>query len=235
MRLRPRFLAFAGLALLGLAQSVSAAPVLGFTKLGGTTDHIEASVSGSTTTLTTAGVVGGNGLSSSRIIITEIGGAAAAIVAYLTFDSVTSVGAANGSIEQDFVGTVIVSSLAGGLGVNYLTAILSNAAAPGELEGDAGGSRALLGASTVAGDDVVFTSDVIAGGLAPPRDFNISISGITPALATTGAPPTVRGFTSTNFSGDYNAAIVPEPATVAMGLLGLPIGLLALRRRRAAR
>jgi hypothetical protein len=221
-----------------MATSSSAVTILQFAQIN-PNDVVTATVSGSTTTLSTnsAGAAG-----SIPVRITNIGGTllGTPIDAFETFTNVTSTGTATttaGRVEQLYSGTIAITSTAGGGGGNFLTATFQNAVLSGLL---GGGSASLVGSRPP--QSLTFTSNfaaivpLIAGN--PPENFAISFSNLTPPLAVTGS--TIAGFTAQNsgtFATGTDVAPIPEPSGIVMAGMAMIAGLggLGWRRRQSSR
>jgi len=231
MKLRTRLFALAGLGLMAFGQSASAVNILSFGKselnpVG--TINLTAS-GGISTTITTAGVGG-----SAPITVTLYAGAVPTpFQAFLTINATSTspaIPAGFSGVEQLYAGTVQITSAAGGGGTNYLTATFSGLnGLSGSGSGTLGGANFTLTASNLTS----LTSSVLSPSqLQPPRDFSITFGELTSPLAINGA--TIASTNASNFGGQFNAtgAPVPEPATLALVGLGIPFGLVALRRAR---
>jgi hypothetical protein len=217
-----RFLALALLASLAMATSTNAAMILSFGINGPGTKA--ATVSGSTTTLTTnSPTLPG----SFPVGITTIGDVTLppilTIAARETFTNVTSTGAAtvaNGTISQPFSGTIAYLDPTNPA-INYLTITFA-----GILRGNQGGFTASLSAdNSVAGQIVTFTSTdvrVIPFLNDPIRNFELGLTGLTSGLALSGT--TIAPFTTTNQSGNVSS-VIPEPSSVVMASTAVLAGL----------
>lgn len=112
-----------------------------------------------------------------------------------------------------------------------------------DFAGGDGGSIAGLGASTLQGDSVAFTSAVLDFSQTVRRDFSLSMVSVTPTLSVSNAGRTtanLRSFRATAngiFSSDpmpmYGEPL-PEPATWAMMIVGFGAigGMVRASRRR---
>jgi hypothetical protein len=223
-----RALAFACLAALALGTSANAATILQFAQTS-PNDVVTATVSGSTTTLTTpAGSI--------PVLITNIGGTVLGtpLPAFETFIGVTSTGAATdgATVSQTFSGTIAITAGPGNTGGNFLTTTFSGAV----LSGPNGGNSASLVGSNPP-QNVTFTSNfaaiipLIAGN--PPENFAISFSNVTPSLTISGS--TIAGFTAQN-TGTFATGIIPEPASLVMASTAVFAGLgcYGWRRRKSS-
>jgi hypothetical protein len=238
-----RSLVLASLASLAMATSSSAVTILQYGQTN-PADFKTATASGSSTTITTNSALAAGSI---PVTITNIGGIvlppALAIAAFETWTGVTSTGPAivNGTtILQPFTGTLVYSSLAGGAGTNFLTAVFTG----GVLSGQIGGSSASLNATDPPSTNVVFTSsdarvNAALNALGANRDdaFSISFSGITPGFGLNGS--TVASFTGQN-SGTFSSNptnVVPEPSGLARAGMAMLASLSCLgwRRRQSSR
>jgi len=218
-------LSLASLAALTLAGTADAAAVLSYGNNAGTKT---ATVSGSTTTLSTTSVV----TPGSYIVnITTIGNTNLSpiqtIVARETFVNVVSTGPAQQLgpvIFQPFGGTISFLDNTTP-SINYLTITFS-----GVLRGTAGGSTADLIGDNSVGGFVTFTSTdsrVTPFLNDPVKQFDIGMTGLTSPLGITGtgANATISGFGTQNESGNASTVAVPEPASVVMTSTAVLAGL----------
>jgi len=127
--------------------------------------------------------------------------------------------------------TAAAAGTARGARTNLLTINFTNAL----LTGFAGGTSGSLLAST-PDSELVFTSDFLDFNAAASLDFGIALSSITGGgLGRTSVTESARAFTADStgtFSSDprpYYVNEIPEPA--ALGLMGLGIMAVGLRRR----
>ena len=133
-------------------------------------------------------------------------------------------------LTQNYAGGFSITSLAGGAGVNILSATFGN----GRISGRTGGGALEFGDSTPV-DGLVFTSDLIpVGQLGLNRATTFSFTNLSSLV--TLADNSLGSFTS-NFSGNDSAKLtgstVPEPSTLLLGSLGL-LGVLTSRRAKKA-
>lgn len=148
----------------------------------------------------------------------------------ITFDNVTSTTAASGTsgfFSQNFAGTIVFNSGSAGL---LLRATFDDilVSVP-ELTGST--TTAMLFAAQPP-QSLVYESDYEGnwpgGVFAQPRGFSISFSLVSAASL----DGSTVSFTSDAFDGNFNAAVVPEPGTLAMGITGAGLlGFITLRRR----
>jgi hypothetical protein len=239
MRIAVRgILAFAFVAALTLTNSAGAAPVLNFSQStpAGATELITGTNSGGAMNLTTSGPVPpGNSIT---VAVTQIGTTqiSPAATAFETFTLVRGTGTATTTgttVSQDtYSGTIVISSLAGGLGQNILTATFSNGLLSGNGTTTSGPVSVGLTSPTVSYTSANPTVIAALGGASVSGgSFAISITGITPALTTSGG--VLSNFTSNQNSGVFNiTSAVPEPASIVMARLSVFAGLgYGFRRR----
>ncbi len=202
------------------------------------TDTIKATVSGGTTTLSTAGNLDTDPTGSSMlVIVTNFLGAPTLFPAYETFVGVHSVGTATLQslagmtyVVQEFAGTIAFTSGPGDTGVNYLTATFTDAGFSGLNHG----AQANLADANPPGS-LMLTSDFAS--FSTPLGMGLSFSGIpTPPglhITGTGSTATVASMTAQN-AGTFSA-VVPEPSSFAVAGLGA-LGMIGygLKRRRKA-
>jgi hypothetical protein len=129
----------------------------------------------------------------------------------------------------DLLGTI---TFTGAVGSGFDGQILLQVSFNDTLAGFQGSESGVLLSDTQTGDTVVYTSPAgifdFSGTI--DRNLSLSLSSITPALALNGITGFLRNFNAAG-SGTFAASVVPEPATLALGLLGVPFALVALRRR----
>jgi hypothetical protein len=219
------------IALFCVAGRVQAGTILQFGQAN-PNDVVTATLSGGVTSLSTAGNVDGSGVSVPVLITNFLGTPVVAIPAFETFIGVHSVGVdtlAGGQVIQSFVGTVMFSSLPGGLGADFLTATFVSPTLPGVVSGTQGGTQAQLSA-TGPPQLLILKSDFELAGFANPTSMTLGFSNVSPGLEdSTGS---IRAFTGQN-AGTFAASIVPEPSSMGMGAIALiAVSLMARYRRR---
>jgi len=213
MRSKLTLFAAVCVAALALSSSASATTVLQFSQQTNT-DFVAAAVSGATTTLTTHGPSPASPLSIPITITQEGNNQNTSISAFETFSpALTSNTASSGSppTQPGFNGTIIISSLTGGAGANFLTAVVTN----GRLDasGAAGGFIAATG-SLNGGlpSNVVLTSadPNIVPLLGTTNAVSLSLVNINPVQPGAG----FTSFTAQN-TGNFSSVItaIPEPAS----------------------
>jgi len=222
-------LAFTFLAALTLANTANAGPILSFSNVV-STDPVVGTVVAGGTNLTTPGNVANPG--STQVMITSIGGSSVVGLppAFLTLvGPVRGTGAATTSgavVSQDtYSGTVIISSLPGGLGTNILTTTFTGGNVQFTNSTSGGGpSSGALSAS-----NVTFTSassaiiPILGGTSVTGGSFSISLQSAT-NITTTGSPFTIAGFSAVP-QGGFIVSAVPEPASIAMASTAVLAGL----------
>jgi len=243
-----RSLALASLASLVMATSSSAVTILTFGQsvTGPGIGVIATAAGGTTTTLTTFSAADG----SVPVSITNIGntqltptpGPNQIISAFETFRNVVSSGPAtspNGDVRQTYAGTILFTSLPGGLGTNYLTATFTNAVLFGP---QLGGNSATFSATDPPVTRVVFTSEdprvlaaIAALGPNPLDAFGIGFADVVPGVNITGS--TVSFNYASNGGTFSSTAAVPEPSGLVMAGTAMiaSLGCIGWRRRQSSR
>jgi hypothetical protein len=196
-------------------------------------DVLTATQSGGVTTLSTAGNVDGGNVSIPITIVNVNGVPGLAIPAFETFVNVTSDGPALslGILNaQRFTGSIEISSLAGGLGINYLTATFVVPGSSSVFAGVTGGTQASLDA-TGPPNALVFTSDLAI--LGPPTSMTIALSNVSPGVSVSNS--SIASFTAQNAATFAATVVVPEPASLGMACTGLVLVSLAVSCERRSR
>jgi hypothetical protein len=230
--------------LLGLAMVIAMSCLAGRAQAGSITvlqfgqanpnDVVTATEAAGMTSLSTAGNADGSNVSIPVLITNFLGTPVVSIPAFETFVNVHSVGAdtvAGGQVFQSFVGTVVFSSLPGGLGSDFLTATFVNPGLAGVTSGTLGGSQAQLSA-TGPPEQLLLKSDFELAGFVNPTSMTLGFSNVSPALADMSADQSIHSFTAQN-AGTFAASVVPEPSSLVLGGLGV-LGMVpfAIRRQR---
>jgi hypothetical protein len=192
-------------------------------------------------TLSTAGNPDGAGVSV-PVTITNLNGVPllVPIVGFETFVNVHSTAPAtinsSGDATQPFDGTVEITSLAGGLGVNYLTAMFTNItlAMHNTLSGTPGTGQLQFKANEPP-ESLVFTSAVITT-LGLPRSMGLTFTNVSPPVQIANGSLGALGNTTMTSAGNFSAGtggVVPEPSSfLVAGIGGLGLIAYGLRRRR---
>jgi hypothetical protein len=144
----------------------------------------------------------------------------------LSATSIAPAGLVSGFVVQPFAGSFTITSLAGGLGVNYLSGTFSDAVF------GAGASLTLSVANPP--DGVTFTSDVIAA-LAAPDGISFSFASVSPPVGIhNGSLSSFHSSISGTFSGSRTGQQAPEPGSLVLVGLAM-LGLAASLRRKSGR
>lgn len=219
-----------------LSTSAGAASLLTFGENTSTpqVDFVRATVSGNTTTLNTVGPAASP--TSIPVTLGQVGilsgPAASALPAFETFlPALSSTIGNSGGTQFGFNGTIIFSSLAGGTGTNYLTAVVQNGVlrangAAGTFDASDGSTNG--GLSTTVTLTSGFQPVILAmGGSASNTTFStpgavaIGLSNITPLQS--GA--SFVTFTSTNGGTLSSLNVIPEPASFLSASTAILAGL----------
>jgi len=214
-----------------LSSAAHAGTVLQFTQTN-PADVVTATESGGVTTLLTTGNADGGGVSIAVTIGNLLGVPGLAIPAFETFVNVKSDGPAAtlGILNaQRFTGSIVISSLIGGLGINYLTATFDVPGSGSIFAGVTGGTQAALDA-TQPPNNLVLTSDFAV--LGPPTSMTVGFSNLQPGVAISNS--SIAGFTAQN-TATFAATVVPEPASFGMACSGLVLVSLAVSYHRRSR
>jgi hypothetical protein len=215
------------LAFLGTAQNAQAEVILTFGQDGG----------GNTISATVDDAAGTTTITADQVAITVTQIAAGITVPFDAFLTLTATSTGDAMIVdvlgsdfvvQSFSGTFTITENADGTGTNYLSGDFTDA-----VFGPDGGAALTLSAA-MPPETVNFTSDVMTD-LGDPKGLSLSFANVTPAvhIVTTTGGDTLGEFTS-SISGTFSAevTIIPEPATMALLLTGLPLAAGAIYRRR---
>lgn len=213
-------LALTGLAVIASATGARADLILAFSQLGTSNTIVATNPTPGQTEIRATDVA---------VIVTAIdpsAGLALPFQAYLNLlaNSVSTATLVGTDIRQEFVGTFAITSGLGGTGMNYLSGNFVDAAF------GSGTGLSMAVSDAAPGEVVNFSSDVITT-LLSPRAMALALTNVTPMLAITDG--TIAAFTS-GISGNFSAAPVPEPASIATACGGLLMlgGSAWLRRRR---
>ena len=222
-RLLPCALAFGCAALLGLPTTASAGTILNFGQESPTSVVLGA-VSGSTLTLDTNG---GPSFPSSPtsipILITQLGTfpIPGGVLAFETFEGVTSAAAQVGSDKGGFSGTIIISGGPGGTGQNILTTTFAGGTLtlPSQGSGSLNDAQPPFSVSfTSANPDIEAILAGTTGGT-----FALALANISPSQI-----GTFTNFTAQN-SGVFSTLLSPDPpkfpspASMVMALWAVPL------------
>jgi hypothetical protein len=225
-----RFVLAFAIAALAMGSDARAGTVLQFSQTN-LNDHVTATDNGGVTTLATTGNADGAGVSIPVLLVTSAG-ISPGTVAFETYVNVVSIGPATtlgGTITQAYSGTIELTSLAGGGGINFLTATFA-----GMLTGPTGGTAASLVAANPP-NNLILTSGVL-GQLLNPTSMSISFSNVSPFLTIASTNGSVDSFVAQN-AGTFGATLgqgaVPEPSSIMLSFIGM--GTVALVARLRAR
>jgi len=218
-----KFLARALVLAVAFAATTSNAQAVVILTFGQTSDAntIAATVNGSNTQTTITGT-------NVAVTISQIENGGTNLSGFLNLTATSTNAASNvsGNVIQDFSGSFTITSLAGGLGINYLSGTFTDG-----VFGLIGGASLTLSGAQPPGT-VSFTSSVITS-LAVPRGISFSFANVSPGAGIVGT--TLGAFTSSvsgTFSGSSTPG-VPEPATMIAALIGIGgLGIANLRRRK---
>lgn len=210
----------AATAIVGLAASAAAAPVITFGQTSNT-NTITASSNAAGTSFSDTGIA---------ISISQIAAPLATpLPAFLKISAASDAPGATtvgGALVEHFDGAFAVTANANGSGTNYLSGVFNDAAIT-----STGSTSIGVFASTAA-----FTSDVVTA-LSLPRSLSLALTNVTPPVSLAacggcGSGQTIAAFDA-SIAGNASANAVAEPGSLALlgvGLLGLA-GITQLRRR----
>ena len=155
------------------------------------------------------------------ILITQLGTLPipGGVLAFETFEGVTSAAAQVGSDKGGFSGTIIISGGPGGTGLNILTTTFAGGTLtlPSQGSGSLNDAQPPFSVSfTSANPDIEAVLAGTTGGT-----FALALANISPSQI-----GTFTNFTAQNsgvFSTTVSAHIIPEPASIAMALWAVPL------------
>jgi hypothetical protein len=142
----------------------------------------------------------------------------------LTATSIDAVQGVGQALLQHYSGSFCITSGPGCSGVDFLSGTFSDAAF-----GLATGSQLSVNVSNPPDSLSLVSSVIPSSELAAPSSITFAFSNVSPGLSQLGT--TIAPFTA-SVAGDADASVVPEPASLALFLVGL-VGLTALRFRRS--
>jgi hypothetical protein len=232
-----RVLLIFAIVIMAMGSNARAGTVFQFTQTN-LADQVTATDNGGVTTLSTAGNTDGSGVS---IPVSITGpGIAPGTTAFETYVNVTSTGPATesgGLITQAYSGTIEFTSIAGGGGINFLTADFTNVGLAGTVTGPAGGTAASLAAANPP-NGLTLTSGVL-GELLNPTSMAVGFSNVSPFL-TIASDGSIDSFVAQN-AGTFGATLgqgaVPEPSSIMLSFIGIGMATAVhfVRKRRTLR